>query len=178
MAGKFEIFKDARGEYRFHLTAANGEIIASSEGYKSRLPRGVRGRTASGYVGMHTPATSRPPGCCVAVHRRPGWAWRAGILDRFLLGPPRHQEVLHGSPGIFRWRARLAGGDHLGVIGLAGQPIFPPRWRWNECCTEQSASSCLHCRCGHPDCSRESSGKALSRAPTLDNRDCASRCLR
>jgi uncharacterized protein YegP (UPF0339 family) len=36
MAGKFELFKDARGEFRFHLKAANGEIIASSEGYKSK----------------------------------------------------------------------------------------------------------------------------------------------
>lgn len=36
MAGKFEIFKDARGEYRFHLKAANGEIIARSEGYKTK----------------------------------------------------------------------------------------------------------------------------------------------
>jgi hypothetical protein len=36
MAGKFEIFKDARGGYRFHLRGANGEIIASSEGYKSK----------------------------------------------------------------------------------------------------------------------------------------------
>lgn len=36
MAGKFELFKDARGEFRFHLRAANREIIASSEGYKTR----------------------------------------------------------------------------------------------------------------------------------------------
>jgi uncharacterized protein len=36
MAGKFEIYKDARGEFRFRLKAANGEIIASSEGYKSK----------------------------------------------------------------------------------------------------------------------------------------------
>jgi uncharacterized protein YegP (UPF0339 family) len=36
MAGKFEIFKDARGEYRFDLRAANGEVIASSDGYKTR----------------------------------------------------------------------------------------------------------------------------------------------
>ena len=36
MAGKFKIFKDARGEYRFHLKAANGEIITSSEGYKTK----------------------------------------------------------------------------------------------------------------------------------------------
>jgi uncharacterized protein YegP (UPF0339 family) len=36
MAGKFEIFKDKRGEYRFHLKASNGEVIASSEGYKTK----------------------------------------------------------------------------------------------------------------------------------------------
>jgi len=36
MAGKFEIIKDKRGEYRFHLKAANGEIIATSEGYKTK----------------------------------------------------------------------------------------------------------------------------------------------
>lgn len=36
MAGKFEIYKDARGEFRFRLKAANGEVIASSEGYKSK----------------------------------------------------------------------------------------------------------------------------------------------
>lgn len=36
MAGKFEIFKDKRGEHRFRLKASNGEIILASEGYKSR----------------------------------------------------------------------------------------------------------------------------------------------
>ena len=36
MAGKFEIIKDKRGEFRFHLKAGNGEIIASSEGYKTK----------------------------------------------------------------------------------------------------------------------------------------------
>ena len=32
---KFEIYLDKAGEYRFHLKATNGEIIASSEGYKA-----------------------------------------------------------------------------------------------------------------------------------------------
>ena len=38
MAAEFEeaLQGRARGEYRFHLKAGNGEIIASSEGYKSR----------------------------------------------------------------------------------------------------------------------------------------------
>ena len=33
---KFEVYKDKMGDYRFKLTAANGEIIAISEGYKTR----------------------------------------------------------------------------------------------------------------------------------------------
>ena len=33
---KFEVFKDARGEYRFRLVAPNGETIAVSEGYTAK----------------------------------------------------------------------------------------------------------------------------------------------
>lgn len=36
MAGKFELFTDKAGEYRFRLKAGNGEIILASEGYKQR----------------------------------------------------------------------------------------------------------------------------------------------
>lgn len=36
MAGKFELYTDKAGEYRFRLKAGNGETIASSEGYKSK----------------------------------------------------------------------------------------------------------------------------------------------
>ena len=36
MAGKFEIFKDRGGKYRFRLKASNGEIILASQGYASR----------------------------------------------------------------------------------------------------------------------------------------------
>jgi len=36
MAGKFELYKDKSGEYRFRLKAANGETIATSEGYASK----------------------------------------------------------------------------------------------------------------------------------------------
>lgn len=36
MASKFEIFKDKAGEFRFHLKAGNGEIIAASEGYTTK----------------------------------------------------------------------------------------------------------------------------------------------
>lgn len=36
MAGKFEVYQDAKGEYRFRLKAGNGEVIAVGEGYKSK----------------------------------------------------------------------------------------------------------------------------------------------
>jgi uncharacterized protein len=36
MAGKFEIYQDKAGEYRFRLKAGNGENILASEGYKDK----------------------------------------------------------------------------------------------------------------------------------------------
>ncbi|HPV42501.1 MAG TPA: DUF1508 domain-containing protein [Spirochaetota bacterium] len=36
MAATFEIYKDNKGEFRFRLRAANGEVIAVSEGYASK----------------------------------------------------------------------------------------------------------------------------------------------
>ncbi|MFI6827361.1 YegP family protein [Kribbella sp. NPDC050241] len=37
MAGKFELYKDKSGEFRFRLKAGNGEVIAtSSESYSSK----------------------------------------------------------------------------------------------------------------------------------------------
>ncbi len=40
MAAKFEIYTDAKGEYRFRLKAGNGEIVATGESYPSEA--GVR----------------------------------------------------------------------------------------------------------------------------------------
>jgi hypothetical protein len=34
--GKFEIYTDKAGEYRFKLKSPNGEVIAVSEGYSSK----------------------------------------------------------------------------------------------------------------------------------------------
>ncbi|MFL6145498.1 MAG: YegP family protein [Labedaea sp.] len=36
MAGKFELYTDAAGKYRFRLKAGNGEIIAVGEAYESK----------------------------------------------------------------------------------------------------------------------------------------------
>lgn len=36
MAGKFEVYEDRAGKFRFRLKAGNGEIVASGEGYSTR----------------------------------------------------------------------------------------------------------------------------------------------
>lgn len=36
MAGKFEVYQDKAGEFRFRLKASNGQIILASEGYKAK----------------------------------------------------------------------------------------------------------------------------------------------
>ena len=36
MAGKFEVYKDKKGEFRFRLKASNGQVIATGEGYSSK----------------------------------------------------------------------------------------------------------------------------------------------
>lgn len=36
MAGKFEVYKDSSGGFRFRLKAGNGEVIATGESYSSK----------------------------------------------------------------------------------------------------------------------------------------------
>ncbi len=36
MAGKFEVYTDKSGQFRFRLKAGNGEVIAASEAYKAK----------------------------------------------------------------------------------------------------------------------------------------------
>ncbi|MDQ7992078.1 MAG: YegP family protein [Propionicimonas sp.] len=37
MAGSFELWVDKGGDWRFNLKASNGQVIASSQGYTSRV---------------------------------------------------------------------------------------------------------------------------------------------
>jgi uncharacterized protein len=36
MAGKFELYQDKQGQYRFRLKAGNGQSIATGEGYTTK----------------------------------------------------------------------------------------------------------------------------------------------
>jgi uncharacterized protein YegP (UPF0339 family) len=43
MSGKFEIYKDGEGEYRFRLRSRHGEVVATGESYptKDGVKRGI-----------------------------------------------------------------------------------------------------------------------------------------
>lgn len=36
MSGKFEVYKDKKGDFRFRLKASNGQIIATGQSYKTK----------------------------------------------------------------------------------------------------------------------------------------------
>ncbi len=37
MAGKFEVYEDRAGKYRFRLKAGNGEVVATGEAYETKV---------------------------------------------------------------------------------------------------------------------------------------------
>ena len=61
MAAKFEISKDKSGKFRFHLKAANGEIIAASQGYETK---------ESAHKGIESVKTSAPAAKIVDLTER------------------------------------------------------------------------------------------------------------
>jgi uncharacterized protein len=61
MAAKFEISKDKSGKYRFHLNAANGEIVAASQGYETK---------ESAHKGIESVKTNAPSAMVVDVTER------------------------------------------------------------------------------------------------------------
>ena len=61
MAAKFEISKDKSGKYRFHLKAADGEIVAASQGYETK---------ESAHKGIESVKTSAPAAKVVDLTER------------------------------------------------------------------------------------------------------------
>lgn len=45
MAGKFEVYEDKAGKFRFRLKAGNGEVVAVGEAYESK-PAAIKGTEA------------------------------------------------------------------------------------------------------------------------------------
>ena len=63
MAAKFEISMDKSGKYRFHLKAANGEIIAVSQAYdvKASAEKGIESVKTSAPAAKVVDLTERVP---------------------------------------------------------------------------------------------------------------------
>ena len=63
MAAKFEISKDKSGKFRFHLKAANGEIIAASQAYdtKAGAETGIGSVKANASAAKVVDLTEREP---------------------------------------------------------------------------------------------------------------------
>jgi uncharacterized protein YegP (UPF0339 family) len=63
MAAKFEISKDKSGKFRFHLKAANGEIIAASQGYETKesAHKGIESVKTSAAAAKVVDLTEREP---------------------------------------------------------------------------------------------------------------------
>ncbi|MFW5947105.1 MAG: YegP family protein [Gemmatimonadota bacterium] len=64
MAGKFEIYKDRAGDFRFRLKASNGQTILSSEGYRSKssAENGIRSVMENGGLKSRYEKSSTPAG--------------------------------------------------------------------------------------------------------------------
>jgi uncharacterized protein YegP (UPF0339 family) len=65
MAGKFELYTDAKGKFRFRLKAGNGEIIAVGEAYESKTAAmngidSIRRHAAEASVQDLTAASAKP----------------------------------------------------------------------------------------------------------------------
>ena len=43
MAGKFELYKDKAGKFRFRLKASNGQVIAVGEAYETKASAAKKG---------------------------------------------------------------------------------------------------------------------------------------
>ena len=79
MTAKFELFKDTAGQFRFHLKAANGEIIAASQGYTSKAAaqNGIDSIKANAATAPTTDLICTPVCQGRRARRRPGpssWA--------------------------------------------------------------------------------------------------------
>ena len=74
MAGKFELYTDAKGKFRFRLKASNGEIIAVGEAYESKTAamngiESIRRHAAEASVQDVTGAAPKPKQTPGAAHK-------------------------------------------------------------------------------------------------------------
>ncbi len=74
MAGKYEVYKDKSGGFRFRLKASNGEVIASSQSYKSKASalggvESVKKNAASAVVDLTEDRPAASPASAEQIRR-------------------------------------------------------------------------------------------------------------
>ena len=80
MTAKFELFKDTGGKFRFHLKAANGEIIAASQGYTSKAAAHANGHVRLLVGGQFAPV-GRTRFLRISGHENSGSAAAKQLID-------------------------------------------------------------------------------------------------
>ena len=95
MAGKFEVYQDKAGKYRWSLKARNGQVVASGQGYdtKAAAIRGTQAvqRAAEGAT-LHDPDTRTSAEKSAEGSRRPrAWPkkYSSPLLRKSGPGSPR-----------------------------------------------------------------------------------------
>jgi uncharacterized protein YegP (UPF0339 family) len=84
-AGKFEISKDKAGKFRWHLKAANGEIIAASQAYDTKA-----GAKYTSMLGKSHSMYSRRTSTSLTSARR-----CRGVQERHFFGDFASSQLLH-----------------------------------------------------------------------------------
>ena len=100
MAGRFEIYEDKAGEYRFRLKAGNGETILNSEGYSGK---------SAAMNGVQSVQENCSDDSCFASRQTKGGSFR------FDLKAKNHQVI--GSSQNYKTRSGRDNG--IGAVGRA-----------------------------------------------------------
>ena len=74
MPGKFELYKDKGGKFRFRLKASNGQIILASQGYKTKVSanNGIGSVQRNSAVPFRAQEQQRQVHVQPESHQRPG----------------------------------------------------------------------------------------------------------
>ena len=70
MAGKFECYKDKKGEFRFRLKSANHQVVLASEGYTSKAS------CSNGIKSVQTNCTDKK---CFEMKKTPSGMYRFSL---------------------------------------------------------------------------------------------------
>ncbi len=117
MAGKFEVYEDRAGKFRFRLKASNGEVVATGEGYETKASAKHGCEAVQRFLAETRPAflIRRPEQTAASFYALP-----PALTDSSIgLGVPGHGRQLGPAgpagcprPAVLRAALRTAAGRH------------------------------------------------------------------